>query len=689
MNHEPLPAADEGTTASAGATPSGYGSAVPELSGGADNLASLHEVHSSVRVTYQGKWQQLFAFLGPACLVSVGYMDPGNWATDLEGGARFNCELIWVLLVSNAIAIVLQTLSARLGIVSGQDLAQACRDSYPRPIGVALWILCEIAIAATDLAEVIGTAIALKLLFGLAPFYGVLLTALDTLLFLGLQRLGMRKLEAFILMLVATVAVCIFVEIGLAQPDWHAVIGGFLPPLRAAPPFLFSSPKALYIAIGILGATVMPHNLYLHSALVQSRQIERTPKGLRRACHYNLIDALLGLNLAFLVNASILILAAATFFQHPESWAHLEEIELQDAPQLLHRLLGTQVAPIAFAIALLASGQSSTVTGTLAGQVVMEGFLHLRLRPWVRRLLTRLLAIIPALLVIMIAGEAKLTSLLVFSQVILSLQLPFAVVPLLQFTGQPQRMGPFANPAWVKLLGWTAAVMIIGLNAALVHSQLSEWISEGGGQARWIQLIAIPIAAACTLLLLWLVASPWLLSPKGPPPVVATARATARNVAAALTEPLYRRIGVALDNLPEDALPLRHATALARGHRAELVLLHVVEGVGGQYHGEDAADRERLADQAYLEQLSETLRQQGIRARIVLRFGKPATELVRAVTDEGLDLLVLGSHGHGFVGDRLFGETSGAVRHAVQVPVLTVREPRPAEPLRATDQDPG
>jgi manganese transport protein len=637
---------------------------------------SLEEVHRTVPVSYAGWWRRLFAFLGPAYLVSVGYMDPGNWATDLEGGARFNTELLWVLLLSNLMAVLLQTLAARLGIITGQDLAQACRDGYPRPVAVALWLLAEVAIAATDLAEVIGTAISLQLLFNLDLLYGVVITGLDTLVFLGIQRLGMRKMEAFILMLVGTVGACFLIEIILADPDWGEVAAGFIPPLNSTAPFLFSSDKALYVAIGILGATVMPHNLYLHSALVQSRQIEPTREGRRRACRYNLIDAVLALNLAFLVNASILILAAATFYRHPEVWQGVD-IELQNAPELLHRVLGSNVARVAFAVALLAAGQSSTVTGTLAGQVVMEGFLHFRLRPAVRRLLTRSVAIVPALLTILYVGDAAMTDLLVLSQVILSLQLPFAVVPLLQATGRRERMGEFASPVWVRVLGWLAAAIIIALNIQLVIAEMTDWV----GTEPWAVWVVLPIALACGLLLLWLLASPWLLAHRPQPGVVVPAQMTAIDVAAALSEPLYRRIGVALDHRPSDTLPLRHAAGLARGPGAELVLIHVVEGVGGQFLGENAADRERIADQAYLEQLAEALRAQGLAAHAVLRFGQPARELSQAAADERLDLLVLGSHGHGVVGDRLFGETAGAVRHAVQIPVLTVREqPGPTPP---------
>jgi manganese transport protein len=647
---------------------------------------SLEEVHGTVPVNYARWWRRLFAFFGPAYLISVGYMDPGNWATDLSGGALFRHELLWVLLLSNLMAIFLQSLAARLGVVSGQDLAQACREGYPRPVAATLWVLAEIAIAATDLAEVIGTAIGLELLFGLDPLYGVLLTGLDTFAFLAIQRLGMRKMEAFILVLVGTIGVCFLIEIVLAQPDWAGVFGGLLPPLYSRPPFLFSDDKALYVAIGILGATVMPHNLYLHSALVQSRSIEPTAQGRRRACRYNLIDAVVALNIAFLVNASILILAATVFYGHPAVHGR-EEIQLQHAYLLLDNILGP-VAPMAFAIALLAAGQSSTITGTLAGQVVMEGFVRLRLRPWVRRLLTRLVAILPALLTIILvrqgtAGDASpedptgqaTMELLVLSQVILSLQLPFAVVPLLQFTGQRARMGEFANPRWVRILGWVVAAIIISLDGLLVVRQLAEWVREAGPDGWWLQLTLTPVVLAWGLFLLWLIASPWLVAPRPHLEVTAAARATAEEVAAHITQPVYRRIGVALDHSPQDNLPLRHAVALARGHDAELVLIHVVEGVGGQYHGQEAADEERVGDQAYVERLAEQLRERGLQVRALLRFGYPANEVARAVAEEGLDLLVLGSHGHGRVADRLFGETTGPVRHAVQIPILTVREP--------------
>jgi manganese transport protein len=636
---------------------------------------SLEDVHSTVPVHFPGFWHRLFAFFGPAYLVSVGYMDPGNWATDITGGARFGYELLWVLLMSNGMAVLLQALSARLGIVSGRDLAQACRESYSRPLAVTLWVLCEIAVAACDLAEVIGTVIGLQLLFDLDPRYGLILTTFDTFLFLAIQRLGIRKMEAFILVLILTIAVCFLIEIALAEPALGPVLGGFVPHLTQSAPFVFSSGAALVVAVGILGATVMPHNLYLHSALVQTRQIAPSAAGKCQACRYNLIDSVVALNGAFFVNAAILILAATTFHQNPQ-WRGLEEIQLQDAPPMLYQVLGTQIAPMAFAVALIASGQSSTITGTLAGQVVMEGFVSLRLRPWVRRLFTRVVAIGPALAAIVWLGPGALTGLIILSQVILSFQLPFAVVPLLQFTSDRRRMGEFANPAWVRVLGWLTAAVIIALNAYLITDQMGKWIDALGPAAVWLEVTVIPVTAGCGLLLLWLIIRPWLVGLRQPEAVGPGARATALEVARGLTGPLYRRIGVALDHSARDAIALRHAVALARGHGAELVLLHVVEGVGGQLHGAEAADRERQADQAYLEQLAESLRQSGLRARPVLRFGDPAQQISQAANQEKVDLLVLGSHGHGFLGDRLFGETTGAVQHAVQIPVLAVREPK-------------
>jgi manganese transport protein len=402
-------------------------------------------------------------------------MDPGNWATDIEGGARFGYLLIWVLLMSNLMAVLLQTLAARLGIVTGLDLAQGCRREYSRPVTVILWLLAEIAIAATDLAEALGTVVGLNLLFGLPLLWGCAITAFDTFLLLALQRLGMRKMEAFIVMLVATIGSCFLIEVYLAKPDWGGIAAGFIPHLQ---------PSALFVAIGMIGATVMPHNLYLHSSLVQSRSIANTLTGKREACRYNLLDSAVALNAAFFVNAAILIMAAADFHRRG-----IEVTEIQQAHSLLDGLLGSHLAPIAFAVALLAAGQSSTITGTLSGQIVMEGFLNIRMRPWLRRLLTRSIALVPAVVSIALAGDTGLYRLLILSQVVLSLQLPFAVMPLIHFTSASDKMGSFANRQWVKTLAWITALIIVALNLKLVFDALSEWFMHSPA---WVWMTARP-----------------------------------------------------------------------------------------------------------------------------------------------------------------------------------------------------
>jgi manganese transport protein len=401
-------------------------------------------------------------------MVAVGYMDPGNWATDLAGGARFGYTLLSVVLISNLMAILLQSLAVKLGVVTGRDLAQACRDHYSRPVSFALWILCEIAIAACDLAEVIGSAIALNLLFGIPLLWGVCLTAADVLLILLLQGRGFRYLEAFVIVLVATVGVCFGIELFLAKPDFAAVGLGLIP--RGE---IVTNPAMLYIAIGILGATVMPHNLYLHSSIVQTRHVLPDPASKREAIRFATLDSTVALLFAFFINAAILILAAATF--HPTGNRGVADIG--DAYRLLTPLLGTGIASVLFAVALLASGQNSTITGTLAGQIVMEGFLNIRLPAWLRRLITRLIAIIPAVIVTALYGERGVGSLLILSQVILSLQLSFAVVPLVLFTSEKGKMGSFANGRVLTASAWTVAVVIIGLNAWLLQGVFREWMA--------------------------------------------------------------------------------------------------------------------------------------------------------------------------------------------------------------------
>ncbi|MBV1692270.1 Nramp family divalent metal transporter [Novosphingobium sp. G106] len=424
-------------------------------------LPSLPEVHGSISVPGGvGKfWRKLAAFAGPGYLVAVGYMDPGNWATDLAGGSAFGYTLLSVVLFSNLMAMLLQALAAKLGIVAGLDLAQACRAEYTRPTRIALWLLCEIAIAACDLAEVIGTAIALQLLFGLPLVAGICLTAFDVLLILMLHQRGFRQLEALIVALLIVIAGCFAVELIMARPDLAAVAKGFIPTDQVA-----TNPAMLYIAIGILGATVMPHNLYLHSALVQTRKYERTQRGLKEAVKFATIDSTIALFFAFFINAAILILAASAFHAHGRT----DVADIHQAYDLLTPMLGASVASVLFATALLASGQNSTITATLAGQIVMEGFVDIKIAPWARRIVTRLIAIVPAVIVALLYGQSGTTKLLILSQVILSLQLPFAVVPLVKFTSDKALMGNFANGPWLMAAAWMVSAIIIFLNLKLL-----------------------------------------------------------------------------------------------------------------------------------------------------------------------------------------------------------------------------
>jgi manganese transport protein len=432
-------------------------------------MPSLPESHHSVLVpSGVSFWRKALAFAGPGYMVAVGYMDPGNWATDLAGGSRFGYTLLSVILLSNLMAILLQALALKLGIATGRDLAQACRDHYSRPVSFVLWVLCEIAIAACDLAEVIGSAIALNLLFGIPLLWGVCLTAFDVLLILLLQNKGFRWLEAFVIALVITIGVCFAIELFMAKPAIAAIVGGLLPTTE-----IVTNPLMLYIAIGILGATVMPHNLYLHSSIVQTRKVLPDDKSKREAIRFATLDSTVALLFAFFINAAILILAAATFHNS----GHQEVADIGDAYRLLTPLLGTTIASTLFAVALLASGQNSTITGTLAGQIVMEGFLNIRLPAWLRRLITRLIAIIPAVIVTAMYGERGAGGLLILSQVILSLQLSFAVVPLVYFTSQRRKMGPFVNSLPLAAAAWLVAIIIMGLNGWLLIGTFRQWLA--------------------------------------------------------------------------------------------------------------------------------------------------------------------------------------------------------------------
>jgi manganese transport protein len=577
-------------------------------------------------------------------------MDPGNWATDLEGGGRFGYELLWILLISNLMALLLQTLAARLGIVTGQDLAQACRDSYPRLVGYALWILCEVAIAACDLAEVLGTAIGLNLLFKVPLLYGVILTGFDTLLFLWIQHFGIRKMETFILIFVLTIGICFLIEASLAKPLFGEVARGFIPHL---------TPASLYVAVGILGATVMPHNLYLHSALVQTRDLEQTDEGKRQACGYNLIDTVFALNAAFFVNAAILIVSAAVFFKH-----QIVVTEIQQAHGLLTPLLGTALAGILFSVALISAGQSSTLTGTLAGQIVMEGFLKFKMRPVLRRLLTRFLAILPAVVVIGVWGDHKSYDLLILSQVILSLQLPFAVIPLIRFTSDREKMGNFANGWGLKAMAWASAVIIVGLNGKLVVNALAGWIGGAGTKAVWFWLTAVPTTVGCGLLLMYISLPKSWRRKKRISPAVPTFE---------LTPPKYSRIGVAIDYGEKDIKVFSHAQTLAKQHGAIIYLFHVVEGVSSQLFGKKAYDEEARQDRERLEAIAQQFRNFGIEAQPVLGFGHVPHELVRLSQENQVDVLVMGGHGHRGWKDIIFGATISKVRHRLKIPVFVVQ----------------
>lgn len=624
---------------------------------------SMSEAHGSVRVPHYGNlFRRIFAIAGPAYLVAVGYMDPGNWATDIAAGSAFNYSLLWVLLMSNLMALLLQSLSIRLGIVRGLDLAQACRREYPPLINGALWVLCEIAITATDLAEVLGSAIALQLLFGLPLAWGVCLTATDTLLLLVLSRYGIRKVEAFIISLVTVVAGGLLIEVVFARPDWGGVATGLIPSLPG--------PGALYVAMGMLGATVMPHNLYLHSSLVQTRRIGPSADEKRAAIRFNVFDSAIALNMAMLVNGAILVVSAATFFR-----AGYHEIAgIQEASHLLEPILGVAVAPVVFAVALLAAGQSATITGTISGQIVMEGFLNIRIPPWVRRLITRLLAVIPAVVVILVAGEESTIGLLVLSQVVLSAQLPFAIVPLVHFASDRRTMGEFAIGRTTRVLAWLVTVVVVGLNVWLLAETL-------GGQAAGegtvgFKVVAIPVLVVLIALLVYVWFRPWISRWWRRRQVLASVgiHQAGPSGPGLFDFPLapYRRVAVALDFSGRDAAVLRETVRFLGTHRPEVALMHVVESAPAGFHGADSGDAESQQDAAQLQAWAAELRALGFTATTHLGAGRPVPELVRLIGEANADLVILGAHGHGFFKDLLLGSTADRLRHRVAAHVLVV-----------------
>lgn len=617
---------------------------------------SLSEVHGSIDVAKKaGKWKKFLAFIGPAYLVSVGYMDPGNWATDIAGGSQFGYSLIWVLLMSNLMALLLQSLSARLGVVQGMDLAQASRANYPPFVNIPLYILAEIAIAACDLAEIIGMAIGLQLLFGIPLIWGVTITVFDTLILLLLMNRGIRIMELFIVSMVFIIGLSFLVEMFITKPEITDIMGGFVPEMLSG--------NALYIAIGIIGATVMPHNLYLHSSLVQTRKIERTPKGIWQALKYNFIDTAIALNLAFFVNAAILILAATAFFKN----GLFNIAEIQDAHMMLENIFG-KLAPALFAIALIAAGQSSTITGTLAGQIVMEGYLNLRIRPWLRRLITRLIAITPAYFTILYFGEEKLGALLILSQVVLSLQLGFAVIPLIHFNSDKQKMKEFTIKNWMKILAWSIAIIIVSLNAQLVIEEISGWLKESPQTSIYIITIVIPITILVAALLAYITFAPLIKKYQATKKMIPHGKAVELNE----FEPVvYNKIALTIDFSEKDKSTVRYAI-FQGGKKAEYVLIHIVETAGAQYIGENILDLETRTDEKNIQKYADDLKVLGYKVEVKIGYGNPAKAIATIVKESNAELLVMGSHGHKGIKDVIFGATVDSVRHNVNIPVLIV-----------------
>ena len=616
---------------------------------------SLSEVNESVNTTLStSKWKKLFAFMGPAYMISVGYMDPGNWATDIAGGSKYGYTLIWVLIMSNLIAILLQSHSARLGIVTGKDLAQASRETYPPFINFILYILAEVAIAACDLAEVIGMAIGINLLFGLPLIYGVCITVLDTFLLLFLLNFGIRKLEAFIISLVLIIGVSFGIEMFLAKPNFGEMAGGVIPSIPTE--------EALLIAIGIIGATVMPHNLYLHSSLVQTRKFDRTEPEIKKAIRYNVIDSVIALNLALFVNAAILILAASSFFKN-----NMHEVtRIEDAHKFLEPLLGSSIAPILFAVALIAAGQSSTVTGTLAGQIIMEGYLNLRIQPWMRRLLTRVLAIGPALICIITMGAAATEKLLIFSQVILSMQLGFAIIPLIHFVSDKQKMGIYSIKTLSKIFSWIAASIIIGLNIKLVYSEISNLITSSSNPTLiWCTLV--PLCVFFLIVLFIITFKPFITKESN---YTYKPHGHVQTLELSQTE-RYKRIIVTVDFSNSDSKAISKALSLG-GKDCHYQLIHIVETPNAFLFGKETKDLESEEDNNMLNEYKNQLTLQGYACDIELGFGNPKKAIPDLVNQLKADLLVMGAHGHKGFKDLFFGTTVESVRHRIKVPLMIV-----------------
>ena len=619
---------------------------------------SLEEVNQSVATQNKtSTFRKILAFFGPAYLISVGYMDPGNWATDIAGGSQFGYALLWVLLMSNLMALLLQSLSARLGIVTQRDLAQASRETYSKYINYILYFLAEIAIAACDLAEVLGMAIGINLLFGIPLIDAVLITVLDTFLLLFLINKGIRKMEAFIIVLVAIIGISFVFEMIFAQPEMGKVIYGLIPSMPNS--------AALYISIGIIGATVMPHNLYLHSSLVQTRKFDRSVAGIKQALKYNFIDSTIALNLAFFVNAAILILAAATFYKN----GMYEVAEIQDAYKFMEPILGSKWAPILFAVALIAAGQSSTITGTLAGQIVMEGYLNLRIQPWVRRIITRLIAIIPAVIVISIFGESVTGKLLILSQVILSLQLGFAIIPLIHFVSDKSKMKGFHISKTTQIISWIVASIIVSLNVKLVFDEITGWLKTSENPIiLWITVV--PLAIGFLILLLYIVFKPFVTKSKqefqNHSPHNLNLQFSKRGT--------YnkKRIAISVDFSLADEVAINHAFELG-GMEAKYTLIHVVETVGAMVYGKNIEDHETLIDAKLLTEYKEMLSEKGFNIKTKLGYGKPNNVIPEIINQGNFDVLVMGTHGHTGFKDLIFGTTVDKLRHKISIPLFIVK----------------
>jgi manganese transport protein len=618
---------------------------------------SLEEVNQSVSTQNKTTvFRKILAFFGPAYLVSVGYMDPGNWATDIAGGSQFGYALLWVLLMSNLMALLLQSLSARLGIVTQRDLAQASRETYSPFINYILYFLAEIAIAACDLAEVLGMAIGINLLFDIPLIEGVLITVLDTFLLLFLINKGIRKMEAFIIVLVAIIGFSFIFEMIFAEPEMSKVFYGLIPSMP--------NEAALYIAIGIIGATVMPHNLYLHSSLVQTRKFSRTHAGIKQAIKYNFIDSAIALNLAFFVNAAILILAAATFYKN----GMFEVAEIQDAHKFLAPLLGTKWAPILFAVALIAAGQSSTITGTLAGQIVMEGYLNLRIQPWVRRIITRIIAIVPAVIVILIYGESITGKLLILSQVILSLQLGFAIIPLIHFVSDKSKMRGFHISKITQVAAWIIASIIVSLNAKLVFDEISGWL-ETSQNPMILWLTVVPLAFGFLILLLYIVFKPFISKAK-----LDIHNHSPHNMVLKFSESVahsQKNIAISVDFSFADEKAINYAFNMG-GIDAKYTLIHVVETVGAMIYGKNVDDHETTIDEKLLLEYKQMFREKGFHVKTQLGFGKPNKVIPKIVNKGNFDILVMGTHGHTGMKDLLFGTTVDKLRHKISIPLVIV-----------------